>query len=296
MKLKSEHGNVCYGLGLVLVCVCVGLRLNSITVDWWPLVMSLIAGLSTAVGGILAVILREENTERYLASAFGVAASVMVSVSLVELILPALASLGVMASTVAFLMGCSIFKLVALVYQHFESEIQSLSGGQKTLSDDIVAKHHGATFRVGILTAISLTLHNLPEGLAVMLSSTQSEERGITLAFAIALHNIPEGLAIAVPLYVATQNAARSILWTLVSGLSEPLGALLCVLFLNSSLDETTLTFILCIVGGIMCAVSFMELIPQGLSYKNQRSAFYTGSAIGGILVLFEMILVPFLL
>lgn len=296
MTLKSEHGNVCCGIGLVFVCVCVGLRLYSTTVDWWPLVMSLIAGLSTALGGVLAVALREENTERYLASAFGVAASVMVLVSVKELILPALASLGIIASTVAFLMGCGIYKLVTLVYRYFEHEIQSLSGGTTTLSDDVVAKHHGATFRVGVLTAISLTLHNLPEGLAVMLSSKHSEERGITLAFAIALHNIPEGLAIAVPLYVSTQNATRSILWTVVSGLSEPLGALLCVLFFNNSLDETTLTFILCIVGGIMCAVSFVELIPQGLSHKHQRSAFYAGSAIGGTLVLFEMMLAPYLL
>merc|ERR1719231_530815 len=127
---------------------------------------------------------------------------------------------------------------------------------------------------------ITLTAHNLPEGIAVAVGTMASQRTGIVITTAIAMHNIPEGLAIAVPIYAATGSRRRAILMTLASGLSEPLGAALGVLVLRPFITLTVLDNASCAVGGIMLAVSFFELWPESRAYHEAgatTAGFITG-------------------
>ena len=127
-------------------------------------------------------------------------------------------------------------------------------------------------WRLGFLLWVVLTVHNLPEGLAVGVSSVKSKELGVMLAGAIFLHNVAEGVVIAVPLLAATGDRALALGVTAASGLSEPVGALAGVLLLRgfagergTAALEAALNLILCSVGGVMLGVSRFELIPQAL-------------------------------
>merc|ERR1719456_441213 len=115
--------------------------------------------------------------------------------------------------------------------------------------------------------ALVLTAHNFPEGLAVAVSAMDSSRLGVLVAVAVAAHNIPEGIVIAVPLYAASKSRAKAVGWALMSGLTEPLGALCAVLFLRPWVTERGLQAILCLVAGMMFAVSFIELFPAAWRY-----------------------------
>lgn len=138
--------------------------------------------------------------------------------------------------------------------------------------------------RLAVLLVLTLTLHNLPEGVAVAVSSRN--EPDFLLVLAVALHNIPEGLAIASPVMAATHDGWQAIWLSTASGLSEPLGALLTLLVLDPLLGvtEESLDGVLCGVAGVMIGVSINELLPQAHEY-NRPQALWTGMAAGVIVM-----------
>ena len=136
--------------------------------------------------------------------------------------------------------------------------------------------------RLGFLMAVTMTLHNLPEGFAVAFSATT--ELGPVMALAVAVHNIPEGLIVAAPIYAATGSRRQALLTALLSGLSEPLGALLALLFVKPYLNEHRLQLMLAFVGGIMTAVCWVELLPEGRACKRD-SALVKGILVGGVIM-----------
>ena len=156
-----------------------------------------------------------------------------------------------------------------------------------------------ASWRLGLLLAVVLTVHNLPEGLAVGVSSVKSREMGITLAAAIFLHNVAEGIVIAVPLLAATGNRALAFGITAASGLSEPIGALIGVLVIRGIAGERSaaaieglLNLLLCAVGGVMLQISRAELLPQASRLGN-RSLVVQGFVAGGALIAFSLFFFP---
>eukprot|EP00475_Leptophrys_vorax_P018803 TRINITY_DN25674_c0_g1_i1.p1 TRINITY_DN25674_c0_g1~~TRINITY_DN25674_c0_g1_i1.p1 ORF type:complete len:369 (+),score=76.59 TRINITY_DN25674_c0_g1_i1:46-1107(+) len=265
-----------------------------------PLGLSLLAGLSTCIGGIW-VLSSKSVTPSMLAFTSGVAASVMLVLSTFDMFLPAFFELGGLLTIPSFALGFGIFVGISQVYsQYGESAVmKSLrassqfelpaagAGGSGGMSNRETMR----VFRTGVLTMITLTIHNLPEGLAVVASSLDSTKHGLLMALAVALHNIPEGLAIATPIYASSGNAWLALLWTALSGMSEPLGALLSLAFLRDYLTPTLVQVMLCGVGGVMTAVSCLELIPEGLKYHQDKSHMVKGVVLGASLMLFDLYL-----
>lgn len=88
---------------------------------------------------------------------------------------------------------------------------------------------------------------------------------------AIALHNIPEGIAVAVPVYQSTKSSKKAFLWSFLSGVSEPIGALIAGLILLPFLNDFILGIMLSMVGGFMVFISLDELLPVSRSFGKEH-------------------------
>jgi ZIP family zinc transporter len=134
-------------------------------------------------------------------------------------------------------------------------------------------------YRMGILTALALAIHNFPEGIATFMSAYNDPEVGIAIAVAIAIHNIPEGIAVSVPIYYATGSRKKAFFLSFTSGLAEPVGALiaywLLLPFLSSETAGITVGIILAAVAGIMVFISLDELLPTAEEYGEHHLSIY---------------------
>lgn len=126
-------------------------------------------------------------------------------------------------------------------------------------------------YKLGIMSVIALILHNIPEGITTYITTSNNLKLGISLSIAIALHNIPEGIAIAIPIYYSTNNHKKALLYTLISGFSEFLGAILAHIFLKELINSFILAVVLSITAGIMLHLSIFDLIPSALAYKKKK-------------------------
>ena len=133
---------------------------------------------------------------------------------------------------------------------------------------DYKIPNHEKLYKVGIISMIAIIIHNIPEGIATFIATTNDINLGIDLTIAIALHNIPEGIAISIPIYYATKNKKKTFIYTLISALSEPFGALITYIFLKKYITFKILGLLFAIIGGIMFQISFCELLPKAKEYK----------------------------
>ena len=118
---------------------------------------------------------------------------------------------------------------------------------------------------------VAIILHNIPEGIATYLSTENNFKLGLTLTIAIALHNIPEGISIAIPIYYSTKSKVKALTYTLLSALSEPIGAITAYLFLSKIINNNIMGIIMALIAGIMIQISIYELIPTSFKYKNKK-------------------------
>ena len=138
--------------------------------------------------------------------------------------------------------------------------------------------------KMGIFTALAIAIHNFPEGIATFASAIQDPSLGIAIAIAVAIHNIPEGIAVAVPLYFATGNRKKAFKWSFLSGLSEPVGAIVAWLILMPYLTDTMFGIIFAAVAGIMVFISLDELLPAAQKYDQTHLAIY--GVVSGMIVM----------
>ncbi len=137
---------------------------------------------------------------------------------------------------------------------------------------------------MGTFSALAIAIHNFPEGLATFMSAVTDPTLGVSIAVAIAIHNIPEGIAVAVPIYYATRNRGKAFWWSFLSGLSEPVGALIGYFILMNFFNESTFGLIFAGVAGIMVYISLDELLPTAEEYGEHHIAI--GGLIGGMVVM----------
>ncbi len=211
------------------------------------LLFTVLAGLSTGLGGLIAALF--PPSPRLLAASAGFAGSVMLTVSLADLIPEAL-------SCYAALLGRLLPE---------ESALAARFGH---------AGRAGA-LRTALVTGAALVLHNLPEGVLTLFAGVADPALGMRTALAIALHNIPEGLAVAVPFAYALRSRAKGAGAALLSGLAEPLGAVLAWTFLRGFLTPGLLNGVTVVVAGIMLWVSWDQLLPQA---KGRAGLLGTGA------------------
>ena len=135
-----------------------------------------------------------------------------------------------------------------------------------------------------MLTALGIAIHNFPEGLVVVSGTAASPQLGLVLAIAIALHNIPEGIAVAAPIIAATGNRRKAVWYTFLSGLAEPVGALLGVLFLSAYMSPDTIALLLAGVAGVMVFISLDELLPTAHRYGEEHAV--TAGVLAGMIIM----------
>ena len=249
------------------------------------LLNSLIAGLSTGIGG-LVVLLIGVPTSEVMAGVLGLAAGVMVTVSVLDMWWPAVTQYGLCSPTAAALVGVLIFRLIEKLIP------DELTVCDATLhTDDAKGPEDSKqAWRLALLMAVTLTVHNVPEGIAVVVSSIESQRSGLIMTLAISLHNIPEGLVIATPCYASTGSKRAAILLSLASGLSEPAGAFIAVIALRNYLTEWLTSHVLSCVAGIMMAVSILEIAPQAKHYKRPKH-LWGGASVGAVVMLLSLYL-----
>src|SRR5699024_9480211 len=144
-------------------------------------------------------------------------------------------------------------------------------------------KNDGSLLKMGTFTALAIGIHNFPEGIATFTAALQDPGLGVAIAIAIAIHNVPEGIAVSVPIYFATGDKRKAFKLSFLSGLAEPIGAIIAFLFLMPFLNGIMFGMIFAAVAGIMVFISLDELLPAAKKYDEAHTSIYgliTGMAV----------------
>jgi len=249
--------------------------------------LTIIAGLSTGIGSLIALIAKRTNTN-FLCVSLGFSAGVMLYVSFMDLIPIAKEELafhlgdkaGMLSLLLAFFGGMGLIMLIDFLIPeknnpHEMQTIEEMSNPAKQKS----------LHRTGIIVAISLIIHNFPEGIATFSAAmTHGLSIAIPITIAIAIHNIPEGIAVSVPIYHATGNKKKAFWLSFLSGLTEPFGALLAYLFLMQFWTSLFTGIIMAAVAGIMVYISLDELLPSAEKYGKHHLSI--AGLIAGMIVM----------
>lgn len=253
----------------------------------FALAVTLFAGLATGIGSAMALLSKKFNP-KFLALSLGFSAGVMIYVSFVEILVKAQESLvgvygeheGYMYTTIGFFSGIVVIAIIDKLVPSFENphEINKLK------MNDPVADKERKLMRMGMFSALAIAIHNFPEGLATFFAALQDPTLGISIAVAIAIHNIPEGIAVSVPIYFATKNRKKAFTLSFLSGLAEPVGALVGYFLLRNYLTDAMFGFVFASVAGIMVFISLDELLPTAEEYGEHHTAIW--GLIGGMAVM----------
>lgn len=254
------------------------------------LLVASLAGLATSVGGLLA--LHPKFLERhFLAVAMAFAAGAMLFVSFVEIIPLGVESLAEsfssdMSTTIVYGMFVVGVVIVALIDRLIPKSLNpSEIEGREDKLTKTDRRDNKRLMRSGLLVAVVLALHNFPEGASTFFASYQDLSAGVTLALAIAIHNVPEGIAVAAPVYAATGSRKKAFWWATISGLTEPLGALVAFMVVGLLIPNALFGLIFGLIAGMMVFVAIDELLPAARRYQTDKHQVVYG-LIGGMAVM----------
>ncbi|WP_413926844.1 zinc transporter ZupT [Clostridioides sp. ZZV15-6598] len=250
--------------------------------------ITLFAGLSTGIGSCIAFFAKKTNT-KFLSVSLGFSAGVMIYVSMIEIFPKAQEALtksmgeklGSWSTVIAFFAGMAIIAIIDKLIPQEENphDIKKMED-----VDEKNIQKNKSLLRTGIFTAMAIAIHNFPEGLATFISALDDATIAIPIAIAIAIHNIPEGISVSVPVYYATGDKKKAFYYSFLSGMSEPLGAIIGYVLLRNFLNDTTLGIVFAIVGGIMVFISLDELLPSAREYGEHHLSIY--GLIAGMVVM----------
>lgn len=256
------------------------------------LLITLFAGLATAIGAGIAFIVKKDNL-KVLSIGLGFSAGVMIFLSFVDIIPTADKMLkSVFPNKYQWLVygGFILGMLIAILIDYF---LPDHIDEEELLNPDApAAKHNHLIKRAGLMTAVAICIHNFPEGMATFLASTQNLTLGISVAFAIAIHNIPEGIAVALPVYHATGKKRYAMLYAALSGISEPIGAIIGMFLIQLFIPEIMVGISMAAVAGIMIYISFDTLLPLAKEYGNWHLSMI-GIMSGMLFIWLSLMLLP---
>jgi ZIP family zinc transporter len=246
--------------------------------------LSLIAGLGTGLGGLIAVI-RKPGPRQY-GFLMGITAGVMITLSFLELVNEAWELSGFVTATIGFAVGALFMFVLDISIPHIRFGVEETTHPtDPEVMDKPETRHHGRhrvgqlrnqtildqkLLKSGVLIAVGITIHNVPEGIAVGAGYMHEPAFGIFMAVAILLHNIPEGIATALPLCKSGVCRWDSFRVAFLSGLTEPVGALMAALFLASFQDFIPAA--LAFAGGVMVFITLDELVPAAREHGHHHT------------------------
>lgn len=219
--------------------------------------LTFLAGLSTMIGTIF---IGKKNSNNVILSSLSFAAGVMICVSITDLIPESILlisdNLHSIPTILISFLGVVLGVIISMLIDYY-------------LPDN--DKSNNKLYRVGFISMIAIIIHNIPEGIATFMATNSDISLGLSLALAIAMHNIPEGISISVPIYYSTSSKKKALLYTGISALSEPFGALLAYLFLKNIMNDLILGILFSVIAGIMLQISFSELLPSARRYNDNK-------------------------
>ncbi len=261
--------------------------------------LTTLAGLSTGIGSAIAFFTKKTN-ESFLSIALGFSAGVMIYLSFVEIFPEALESLeaiysestAYMLTTIAFFGGIFVTALIDrlvpnVANPHEIRDVEDMEDG-----DAEEKRKSKALMRMGVFTALAITLHNFPEGIATFLAALENPLIGVSVAIAVAIHNIPEGIAVSVPIYYATGSRKKAFFYSFLSGLAEPVGALVAFFVLTFFMNDAFFGLVFASVGGIMVYIALDELLPTAEKYGEHHKVIY-GLLAGMAVMAFSLLILP---
>lgn len=257
----------------------------------YPLLLTLVAGLATGIGSAIAFLARHTN-KRLLSFSLGLSGGVMIYVSFVELFQQSQLTLaaewgqrpGTAMTVACFFAGILLIGIIDRLVPSVENPHEA-----HRVEEMAEQPRNPKLMRMGLMTALAIAIHNFPEGIATFTTAVDDTTLGAAIAVAIAIHNIPEGIAVSVPVYYATGDRAKAFRLSLLSGVAEPVGALLAWLVLMPFMSPTLMGCILAGVAGIMVFISIDELLPAAREYGEAHISIYgvvTGMAVMAVSLL----------
>lgn len=254
--------------------------MNDVTI---AILLTAVAGLSTGFGGLITFFSKKMNT-KFLSFTLGISAGVMIYISFAELLTKSNAELmliygkkmGAIINALTFFAGIALVAVVDKLIP--ESETLRTTDGDNGKKVGLM--------RTGVVTALALGIHNFPEGMATFVSSLQSPVVALPIVAAIAIHNIPEGIAVSMPIFYATGSRRKAFLYSLLSGIAEPVGAIIGYLILMPFMNDTIKSIVFSAIAGIMVFISVDELLPAANEYGEYNlsvSGFVAGMLIMAI-------------
>lgn len=287
---------------------------------WVALGLTVFAGMATGIGSGIAFFAKRTNY-RFLSVSTGFSAGVMIYVSFVEILVKGQEALttaygetwGPWVNVASFFAGIALIGLIDRLIPaadnphepHTAEARASLQASDDPAGASPVAVHHrqpaaepvseeernSELLRLGLFSALAIGIHNFPEGLATFLAALQDPTLGTAIAVAVALHNIPEGVSVSVPIYYATGDRGKAFLYSVLSGLSEPVGAAIAYVALRllvgragGVMPPEVMGILFAAVAGIMVYISLDELLPTSRAYGKGHDSLF--GLVGGMVVM----------
>lgn len=256
--------------------------------------ITLFAGLATGIGSLIAFLAKTTN-KKFLSVSLGFSAGVMIYVSMIEIFAKAKDSLvlargeklGSWLTVIAFFGGMLLIAIIDKFVPSGENphEVRSIPS-----EENEEERNRRGLLRTGLFTALAIAIHNFPEGLATFVSALSDMKIAIPIAVAIAIHNIPEGISVSVPIYYATGDKKKAFMYSFLSGMAEPIGALVGYFLLRNFFNDLSFGIIFAMVAGIMVFISLDELLPAAKEYGEHHLSIY-GLILGMIVMAISLLL-----
>lgn len=262
-------------------------------------ILTLFVGLTMGLGGLFSFLIKK-GSKRFLSLALSFSAGIMIYISFMEILPEGMLLIedtvngnkGHIIALTAFFGGmiaiALLEKLVHSMGGHHHHDIDDSHSHGENVDEGHIDKSH--LEKLGFMTAISIAIHNMPEGLAIFTTGLKDITIAIPLAIAVILHNIPLSIAIAVPIYYATGSRVKSLLYSTLVGLFQPIGAILGYALFANFFSDMLFGILFCIISGIMIFVSLDELIPTAQLYEDHHFSVY-GTILGMIVMAVSLML-----
>ncbi|NLK44361.1 MAG: zinc transporter ZupT [Tissierellia bacterium] len=257
--------------------------------------LTTIVGLTMGLGSLLSFLVKRTN-KHFLSLSLSFSAGIMIYTAFmailpegIHLLEDGLGEPGYYIALLAFFGGMFLTALVEKIVHKFGGHYHPHHGeGHHDHHDHQEEDHNHHTTNLGIMSAIAIAIHNLPEGLAIYTTGLKDIALAIPIAIGVILHNIPLSIAITMPLFYATGSRKKGFLFSLLVGLCQPLGAVIGHLLLANFLNETFNGILFSIVGGIMIFISLDELLPISRQDDDHHLGIYA-TILGMIIMALSM-------